>query len=69
MDIAAGWDGSVFVVDAAGAPHVYDSVQDRWAVYGAGIDAGCVFDGVPYLFRGPEVFVADDRHPDHAAHR
>src|SRR5579884_2536073 len=58
-DIASGWDGSLWAIDAAGAPHTFDPVQNRWTAFGSGIDAACVFNGVRYVFRGAEVFVAD----------
>jgi hypothetical protein len=38
-DISMGWDGTLWGIDAQGAPHVYDAVNDVWAQHGDGIDA------------------------------
>ncbi|MBV9599658.1 MAG: PQQ-binding-like beta-propeller repeat protein [Chloroflexi bacterium] len=38
-DIAAGWDGTLWAIDGAGAPHVYDRAQKSWQFYGSRIDA------------------------------
>jgi hypothetical protein len=60
-----GWDGTLWGIDAQGAPHVYDSINDAWAPHGDGIDAIAMsFEpGTPgsggqvtlYAFQGPNV--------------
>ena len=57
-DISMGWDGTLWGIDAEGAPHVYDSINSVWAQHGDGIDAAIVAGTsytTLYIFRGPEV--------------
>jgi hypothetical protein len=57
-DISMGWDGTLWAIDAQGAPHVYDAVNDVWAQHGDGIDAAaCSYGGqqLAYLFMGNQV--------------
>jgi hypothetical protein len=55
-DISMGWDGTLWGIDAQGAPHVYDAVNDAWAQHGDGIDAaGHLSSGDIIVFRGSEV--------------
>ncbi len=56
-DIAAGWDGTLWAVDALGVAHVYDPLQQQWAPFGRGVDAATVIGNDFYLFRGSEVAV------------
>ncbi|HVG96783.1 MAG TPA: hypothetical protein VNK05_07785, partial [Chloroflexota bacterium] len=46
VDIAAGWDGTLWAIDAQGAPSVYDQVAQTWELHGTGIDA-VAYAGVP----------------------
>jgi hypothetical protein len=64
-DISMGWDGTLWGIDAQGAPHVYDEINKMWASHGEGIDAAAlsVEPGAPgagaqwtlYVFQGPNV--------------
>jgi len=56
-DIAAGWDGSHWAVDALGVAHVYDPLLQQWTPFGKGVDAATVIGNDFYLFRGGEVAV------------
>ncbi|MBV9325246.1 MAG: PQQ-binding-like beta-propeller repeat protein [Chloroflexi bacterium] len=38
-DIAAGWDGTLWAIDGAGAPYRYDDAGQSWQFLGGGIDA------------------------------
>jgi len=62
-DLASGWDGTVWAIDQAGAPHVYDPVGDSWQLHGAGVDGAALINntGPAVYFRGGEVFVADGK--------
>ncbi|MBV9601292.1 MAG: hypothetical protein JOZ87_31150, partial [Chloroflexi bacterium] len=64
-DLASGWDGTVWAIDAAGAPHQYDAITDRWELFGLGLDAAALIQdaGPAVYFRGAEVFVADGKTP------
>jgi hypothetical protein len=63
-DIAAGWDGTLWAIDEAGAPHVYDSESDAWQLFGSGIDAAALVEdaGPAVYFRGAEMLVPDGQH-------
>lgn len=50
-DIAMGWDGTLWALDASGAPHVFDPGAQQWNPYGAGIDAACQIGSTAYWFR------------------
>ncbi|MBV9325076.1 MAG: hypothetical protein JO352_14945, partial [Chloroflexi bacterium] len=65
-DLASGWDGTLWSIDSAGAPHVYDRVANKWELFGSGIDAAALINGTgpAVYFRGPEVFIADGKHPN-----
>ena len=39
VDISMGWDGTLWAIDASGAPHLYDPTQNQWNPYGDGVDA------------------------------
>lgn len=58
-DIAAGSDGVMWVVDATGVAHFYDSLQQIWTPFGAGVDAATLIGDALYLFRGAEVAICD----------
>lgn len=38
-DISMGWDGTVWGIDANGAPYQYDQVAQNWSVYGSEFSA------------------------------
>jgi hypothetical protein len=59
VDIAAGWDGTLWAVDALGIPHLYDPIAAAWQPFGQGVDAAAVLNGEIYLFRGADVAVYD----------
>ena len=63
VDLASGWDGTVWAIDGSGAPHLYDPLSDSWQLHGTGIDAAALIDdqGPAVYFRGSEVFTADGR--------
>ena len=50
-DISMGWDGTVWAIDASGAPHSYDPVGDRWQPQGEGVDAAALVGDLIYHFR------------------
>jgi hypothetical protein len=54
VDISAGWDGTLWALDATGAPQLYDPMTDTWAPQDDGVDAVAAFGvpGVIYYFRG-----------------
>jgi len=56
-DISMGWDGTLWGIDAQGAPHVYDEINKVWAQHGEGIDAAAVTpDNITlYLFKSSNV--------------
>jgi hypothetical protein len=60
-DLAAGWDGTVWAIDQAGAPHIYDPLSQAWQLHGTGIDGAALIDdaGPAVYFRGGEVFFAN----------
>lgn len=54
-DISVGWDGTVWAIDASGAPHLLDLLNDRWQPFGEGVDATAAAGGSVFYFRGEEV--------------
>lgn len=58
-DVAMGWDGALRGIDAQGAPHIYDEVNDAWQPFGAGVDAAASNNRVLYLFRGSQFATFD----------
>jgi len=58
-DISMGWDGTLWGIDAQGAPHVYDAINDVWVQHGSGIDAVAGMYGggsaAAYVFMGSAV--------------
>jgi len=58
-DIAAGWDGTHWAVDALGVAHVYEPMQQQWTPFGKGVDAATVIGPTFYLFRDDEVAFGD----------
>ncbi len=56
-DIAAGWDGSHWAVDALGIPHVYDRLEQQWTPFGKGVDAATLVGDLWYLFRDDQVAI------------
>lgn len=51
-----GWDGTLWGIDAQGAPHVCETVNAAWAQHGDGIDAAASsFSNDMFVFRGSEV--------------
>jgi hypothetical protein len=51
-DIAMGWDGTLWAVDASGAAHLYDPIAGGWQPHGDGVDAVAVVEELIYHFRG-----------------
>lgn len=49
-DISMGWDGTLWAIDASGAPHLFDPVAQQWNPYGAGIDGACLIGSTSYWF-------------------
>ncbi|MDN5937683.1 MAG: hypothetical protein L0H83_03390 [Salinisphaera sp.] len=58
-DISMGWDGTLWAIDASGAPHLYDPTKNAWQPHGDGIDAAAWIDTTYYFFRGNEVVTAE----------
>ena len=58
-DIAMGWDGTLWAIDASGAPHVFDPGAQQWNPFGAGIDAACQIGSTAYWFRQGQYVTAD----------
>jgi hypothetical protein len=58
-DIAAGWDGTLWAVDALGIPHVFDPLQQSWQAFGKGVDAATKLGDTLYLFSGDQVALYD----------
>ena len=58
-DLALGWDGLAWAIDAQGAPHHYDPIQKTWTVFGDNFDAVAPYPDVQHLavFRGPQYSV------------
>jgi hypothetical protein len=52
-DLSAGWDGTLWSIDASGAPHLYDPTTDSWLPFGDGVDAVTAIGNLLYVFRGP----------------
>ena len=54
-----GWDGTLWAIDAIGAPHVYDPISDSWQLHGTGIDGAALINdqGPRVYFRGSETFI------------
>ncbi|MGE0274447.1 MAG: tectonin domain-containing protein [Nitrospiraceae bacterium] len=50
-----GWDGTLWAIDASGAPYLYDPTADAWLAHGDGIDAAASYNGTSYFFRGNQV--------------
>ena len=63
-DLASGWDGTLWAIDSAGAPHQYDPLSGTWQLHGRGIDAAALIQdvGPAVYFQGPEMFIADGQH-------
>lgn len=53
-DLSAGWDGTLWAIDASGAPHLYDPTQDAWLPHGEGVDAVTAVGNTLYVFRGSQ---------------
>ena len=49
-DIAAGWDGTLWAIDASGAPHLYDPTQDVWLPHGPNLSAATWVGETYYWF-------------------
>jgi len=47
-----GWDGTLWGIDAQGAPHIYDAINNAWAQHGDGIDAAAQLGDLLYFFNG-----------------
>ncbi|MBV9172436.1 MAG: hypothetical protein JOZ81_20365, partial [Chloroflexi bacterium] len=60
-DLASGWDGTLWAIDTAGAPHLYDPTHDQWELFGDGVDAAALIQdaGPAVYFRGAEVYIAN----------
>src|SRR5215471_11126123 len=58
-DIAMGWDGTLWGIDAQGAPHVYDAIADAWQPHGTDLDAVTSDNRVLYLFSGSQYVTVD----------
>ena len=61
-DISAGWDGTLWAIDASGAPHLYDPLADQWNPHGEGIEAATAIDNTLYVFRSGQYITIDLRH-------
>ena len=61
-DISAGWDGTLWAIDASGAPHLYDALADQWNPHGEGIEAATAIDNTLYVFRSGQYITIDLRH-------
>jgi hypothetical protein len=57
-DISMGWDGTLWAIDATGAPHIFDPINNAWQPYGDGIDAAAWVGTTYYFFRGSQVAMA-----------
>ena len=57
-DISMGWDGTLWAIDAGGAPHLFDPINSAWQPHGDGIDAAAWVGTTYYFFRGSEVVTA-----------
>lgn len=60
VDIAMGWDGTLWAIDAEGAPHLYDPTQNAWLAHGEGVDAAASLGGITHVFRGSQVLQIDE---------
>ncbi|RPJ38398.1 MAG: hypothetical protein EHM35_04630, partial [Planctomycetaceae bacterium] len=60
-DISMGWDGTLWGLDAPGAPHIYDAINDTWVQHGDGINAAAQLGELLYLFRGPNFVTASQQ--------
>jgi len=58
-DIAAGWDGTLWAIDATGSPHLYDPTTDEWLPHGDGVDAATAVGNTLYVFRGSQTITID----------
>ena len=58
-DISMGWDGTLWAIDASGAPHLYGPTQNTWQPHGDGIDAAAWVGTTYYFFRGSQVVTAE----------
>ncbi|MGE0274453.1 MAG: hypothetical protein AB7G68_07895 [Nitrospiraceae bacterium] len=54
-----GWDGTLWAIDAGGAPYLYNPTADAWLAHGDGIDAAASYSGTSYFFRGSQVLQID----------
>ena len=50
-DISAGWDGTLWAIDASGAPHLYDPTADVWLPHDDPIDAAAAIGNTLYVFQ------------------
>ena len=50
-DISMGWDGTLWGIDAQGAPHIYDELNNVWEPHGDGIDAAMQDGDLLYFFK------------------
>lgn len=53
-DISMGWDGTLWAIDAGGAPHQYDPIQRQWQPHGEGVDAVALVGTTIYHFSGSQ---------------
>ena len=60
-DISMGWDGTLWGIDAQGAPHIYDALNDTWEQHGDGIDAATLTSDAQtlFIFRDGEVIAVN----------
>ncbi|HKN88622.1 MAG TPA: PQQ-binding-like beta-propeller repeat protein [Nitrospiraceae bacterium] len=59
IDISMGWDGTFWAIDATGAPHLFDPINNAWRPHGDGIDAAAWVGTTYYFFRGSQVVTAE----------
>src|SRR4051794_7976090 len=54
VDVAAGWDGTLWAIDGSGAPHLYDPIADTWQIHSTGVDGAALINdnGPAVYFRG-----------------
>src|SRR5262249_43349439 len=58
-DISSGWDGTLWAIDASGAPHLYDPIANQWNPHGEGIEAATAIGNTLYVFRGGQYITVD----------
>ena len=63
-DLSMGWHGTLWGIDAQGALHVYDAINDVWTQHNRGIDAAAAtYDNrdAAYVFMGSQMVMSRGR--------